>query len=366
MRYFATIFISLFISSLLNGQDKNESGTAPGDLALRIKSISFVKNNEYFSPVIEGYTLLGYFFQPVLLYSPSEKLTLSLGAHFLSYSGTGRFKAIRPVFSTRYRISERSRLILGTLSGSDCHKLFDPHFNSERLYNEYIEDGIQYIYKDGSFFSDTWISWENFIFKGDYAREIFTAGESFRYTSPTFGGAFQVEIPVQIQLKHFGGQISNYPERVETYFNLAAGLKINYDPEGRFPGKTALEYLFFKNNEFTGTNETGISGGNASWLRLHYYYKWLYAGLAYWKSDNFYAPNGNFIYSSLSDYNINTLIPSRSILTNTISINLSPESFLGIFVGLDLYYDTDRNRIDNSIALHLNFNKLIRLATLKQ
>ena len=58
---------------------------------------------------------------------------------------------------------------------------------------------------------DTWVSWENYIFKGDSTREIFTFGESFRYTSSPIADFVHFEVPVQLQLKHHGGQISNYP-----------------------------------------------------------------------------------------------------------------------------------------------------------
>lgn len=366
MRYFTLlqILITLFSNPAL-GQINAEPVTGPGDLSLDLKSISFIKNNEYFNPVIEGYTMLGYFIQPSIIYTASEKFYLRMGAHMLSYSGTGRFTDISPVFSAVYRISERSILTAGTFPGCYRHRLFDPHYNSERLYNMYSEDGLQYFFANGNFFSDTWISWENFIFRGDTDREIFTAGESFRYNSPEFAGSFQAEIPLQIQFKHYGGQVSNFPEHVETYFNLAAGLKLNYDPEFRFPGKAAVEYIFFKNNELTGTNVTGISGGNASWFRLHYYFKWLHAGIYYWRSEDFYAPNGNFIYSSVSDYETGVLIHSRSILTGTVSVSLTPESFLDLYLGIDTYYDTDRERLDNSIALHLNFSRVLKLATLK-
>ncbi len=224
MRYFTLlqILITLFSNPAL-GQINAEPVTGPGDLSLDLKSISFIKNNEYFNPVIEGYTMLGYFIQPSIIYTASEKFYLRMGAHMLSYSGTGRFTDISPVFSAVYRISERSILTAGTFPGCYRHRLFDPHYNSERLYNMYSEDGLQYFFANGNFFSDTWISWENFIFRGDTDREIFTAGESFRYNSPEFAGSFQAEIPLQIQFKHYGGQVSNFPEHVKRHLIRLAG-----------------------------------------------------------------------------------------------------------------------------------------------
>ena len=382
MRYLLTTFITLLFTSWnLFGQVGKETGTQDGELSLRIKSISFVKNNEYFNPIIEGYTLLGFFFQPELVYSPSGKITLRAGTHLLKYSGREKFSQVRPVFSASLNLSKKTTLTIGSLSGSDKHKLFDQLFNSERLYNDYLEDGVQLTTANNHFFNDTWVNWENFIFKGDSTQEIMTFGESFKYTSSTFSDFLQVEFPLQVQVKHFGGQISNYPEHIETFFNLATGVRINFDLAHKRYGQAGIEYLqFFNNqlnshtdianpqvinNESNGEFQHGIMHGYSYWLRLHYTYKGLYIGAAYWKSYNFLSPNGNNIYSSYSDYQANVVIPDRKIITNTINLTILPESYLELFLGLETYYDVALKRLDNSITLHLNFDKLIRLATLK-
>jgi hypothetical protein len=365
MRYPAILFLALLVNSCnIYGQVREDPGTQSGELSLRIKSISFFKNNEYFNPITEGYTLPGFFFQPELLYIPSRKVTLRAGAHLLNYSGTNKFSQIRPVFSTTLNFSEKTSLTIGTLSGSDKHKLFDPHFNSERLYDAYAEDGVQLTTAGDQFFNDTWINWENYIFKGDSTREVFTFGESFRYTSTPVADFMKFEFPLQIQFKHFGGQISNYPERVETYFNLSTGLRLNFDLAQKRYGNAGIEYLHFINKQFSGEPESGISQGYASWWRLHYTYKGLYIGAAYWKSQNFYAPNGNAIYSSVSDYQENVVVHGRRIITNYFYLTILPESSLELFLGLETYYDVDFKRVDSSLALHLNFEKLIKLATI--
>ena len=112
------------------------------------------------------------------------------------------------------------------------------------------EDGFQFTTDNDHFFNDTWLSWENYISKGDTTREIFTFGESFRYTIITFSRFIEFEIPVQIQFKHFGGQISNYPEHVETLFNMASGLRVNFAPAQNKYGKLGIEYLHFTINNF--------------------------------------------------------------------------------------------------------------------
>jgi hypothetical protein len=366
MRYpLIALFVLFFVIRNSFGQESGQTGTLPGELSLSIKSISFIKDNEYSLPVIEGYTLLGFFFQPELVYSPSPKVTLRAGTHLLNYSGTGKFAEVRPVFSTAFNISKKSILTIGSLSGSDKHRLFDPHFNTERLYNAYSEEGVQLTNLSNHFSYDTWISWENFIFKGDSTREIFTFGESFRYTSSKIADFIDIEVPVQIQFKHFGGQISNYHEQVETLFNMATGMRVNFDLAEKKYGVAGIEYIQFINNQLNGESPTGISHGKAAWWRLHYTYKTLYIGAAYWKSHNFYAPNGNTIYSSVSDYKPNFVVPERKIISNFFYFKLLPESYLELFLGLDTYYDLDLKRLDSAFTLHLSFARLISLATLK-
>ena len=362
----ASLCTFIIFANIISGQTSGEAKPIQGDLSLRIKSLNFIEDNEFFNPIVEGYTLLGFFFQPELVYTPNPKVSLRAGAHFLKYYGTEKFSQVRPVFSTTLFFSDKTSLTLGTLSGPDKHHFFDPHFYSERLYNEYIEDGIQLTHLDNRFFSDTWISWENFIFKGDSAREQFTMGESFRYTTAPVYDFIHIEVPVQLQLKHLGGQISDYPQQMESFINIAAGLRVNFDLGGKRYGQAGVEYLQFLNSLREGDTLYGISHGNASWLRLHYTYKTFRFETGYWSANNFYAPNGNPIYGSVSDYQPGVVIQKRRIINNSVSIRFLPVSSLELYFGIDLYYDIDLKRIDQAYTLHLNFDKLISLISSKR
>ncbi|MBA4321558.1 MAG: hypothetical protein C0408_01950, partial [Odoribacter sp.] len=247
----------------------------------------------------------------------------------------------------------------------DRHRMADPHFDSERLYTLYAEDGFQMVTESEHIFSDNWLSWENFIFKGDTTREVFTMGESFRYTSGKIGNAFKLEIPVQIQFKHYGGQISNYSQHLQTFFNVATGVRINCDIAGANFGTAGFEYLQFINKELIKRGLSGIKKGYASWFRFHYNYKAIYFGSYYWKSHDFYAPNGNPIYSSISTVKDGVVIHDRKIWTNSLYLTLRPLNYFEIYLGVDAYYDLKLKRIDPAMAIHMNFKKLIRLATLK-
>ena len=362
----ASLCILFIFINIISGQTIGEAKPVQGDLSLRIKSLNFIEDNEFFNPIVEGYTLLGFFFQPELVYMPNAKVSLRGGVHILKYYGHEKFSQIRPVFSTTLFFSDKTSLTLGTLSGPYKHHFFDPHFYSERLYNEYIEDGIQLTHIDNHIFTDTWISWENFIFKGDSVREQFTLGESFKYSSALVSDFIRIEVPVQLQLKHLGGQISDYPQQMESFINIAAGLRINFDLAGKRYGQAGIEYLQFLNSMREGDTLYGISQGNASWLRLHYTYKTFRFETGYWRAHNFYAPNGNPIYGSVSDYQPGVVIHDRRIINSSVSVRFLPVSYLELYFGIDLYYDIDLKRVDQAYTLHLNFDKLINLVSSKR
>ena len=386
MRFLVVLFTTfIFTSQILIAQISEEKVKQPGELSFRIKSISFFKDNEYSNSIsgsnfvlvsslpgfldlskwVEGYTLPGFFIRPELVYTPSRKITVRAGTHVLKYAGTKKFSQIKPVFSTSLNISDKTILTVGTLSGCENHLLSDPDFDKERLYTDNIEDGVQLTSKNDHLFSDTWINWENFIFKGDSTREIMSGGESFRYTSSAIAGFIHFVIPIQIQFKHFGGQISNYPESVETFYNFEAGLRVNFDLGQKRFGEAGIEYQQFFNTVIPGETSARIKSGNASWLKLHYTYKGLYFGAAYWKAHDFYAPEGNPLYASIIDYHSDYVIPERRVITNYLYLTLLPESYLELFFGLETYYDLCMKRMDSSITLHLKLDKLIRLVTLR-
>jgi hypothetical protein len=350
----------------LISQEKTGVSFSEGDLYLNFRNINFVKNNEYSNPITEGYTLIGYFIQPELVYCPAEKLTLRLGTHLLSYSGTNKLSLIKPLFSTSWNFSEHTIFTIGSLHGSDDHMMFDPHFNKERIYNAFSEDGLQLRTLTDHFFCDTWLSWENYIFKGDNEREIFTAGESFRYKTSDFAELIRFEFPLQIQFKHFGGQISDYQGHVETYVNIAAGARSIFDLDESRNGTIGLECLAFFGSCLTGNAASGIKNGYADWYNVFFSLRGLELKTGFWKSHDFYAPNGNFIFGSVSDHIDNLIISDRRLITGSINIKLPYKDFFEFYLGFDGYYDTDLRRFDNAMTLHLKLDNLIKIATIKK
>ena len=347
-------------------QEFSGNTVTEGDLYLNFKNISFVRNNEYSNPVTEGYTLIGWFIQPELVYRPAQKAELRLGAHLLRYPGTNGFSAAKPLFSTTWFFSEKTRFTLGSLPGSDTHRMFDPHFSIEKTYKAFSEDGLQFLTEGKRVFSDTWVSWENYIFRGDNEREIFTAGESFRYTPTDESSRIRFELPVQILFRHYGGQISDYTEPVETFMNLAAGVKVMTDAGSGKKVTAGLEGLAFYGNSMRDNAASGIKDGHALWAIMFCSFRHAELRAGYWKSENYYAPEGNSIFGSVSDHLGNVVVSPRNLITGSLNVRIPYNNLLEFFLGFDGWYDTGLKRFDNALTLHLRIDELVRLASVKR
>lgn len=382
MKPSAICTITIIIISFLNLSGQETDTIKYGKLSLGIKSISFIKNNEYFNPIsasqfvlpsslpqrvdkslwIEGYTLTGEFLQPELVYRTNSGITLKAGVHLLKYSGSDEFYSAKPLISASYDFSEKSSLTIGSFSSDDRHGMFDPVYDRERLYTENTEEGLLFTFRSYRVFNDTWIDWEKFIFRGDTTQEIFNFGESFKYSFDIIPDVLNAEIPVQIMFKHYGGQISDAPHSVETFFNMSAGLRMNYSIASKRYGEVGMEYLYFRNSVIPQRDNYALKHGSASWFRFHYNYKRIYFGTYYWKAEDFFAPSGNGIYASIFNFRSDYIVHTRKVLTSALHYTFLPEKFFELQFGAESYYDINDKRLDYSLLLHLSFNKLFILA----
>jgi len=396
MKLLFSAFLTILIFQFeLTGQTTDKPEKQKGDFYFALKTISFVRNKEYFNPAsqgplflgtmyqqnrlfwyegfgyfnpnIEGYTLLGNFLQPSVIYYPYSNLSIRAGVHILNYSGAGKISEIKPIISMKYSFSERTSLTLGTLEGCENRKLFDPIFDFESIYTKNSQNGFEFITDQNHFTSQTWLDWEHFIFAGDNEREVINFGESFKYSTDKILNDFEINVPVQYMIRHRGGQISNYTEKMETFMDLAAGININYDlnkVKKRYIGADLIHFIYYDNTPDAPI--LSFKQGRAEWLRLHYNSKNLLLEMAYFKSHNFYAPLGNLVYSSISGFTGRTLLPDRSLASCTMNLNILKMRYLELFLGVDFYYDMNIKELYNAVALHLKFNEAVKLFSLKK
>ncbi len=351
--------ISFSIVLLISGPI---AGIEPGDSTLKtpqvaklpslaVGGISFFHNSEFFNPYTQGATFPGSHLRTSLFWSPEESVSIAGGVDLRLWSGRNSTASVRPIFTVRLRLSESLKLSLGTLEGPDSHRLFDPIYRKEKLYTNFTEEGIRLLYEEERLWSDTWIDWEKIIFHGDRFREKFTFGQSLVFNTNSSGRSYQVLVPVQILARHWGGQISDFDERVKTHFNMATGANITFY---RDRADVSVESLLFGFYNSKPTEGIPLERGGALWVRGGIASGNFSGKAGLWVSDDFYAPRGNMMFSSISDYRPEVIRSDRTLLTANFDYRtLSAGGVVELYIGMDLYYDPVERNFNNAINLHI-------------
>ena len=66
-------------------------------------ALSYVKNNEYFNEIADGYTLFGYYLNPTVSYQPHQKVQIEAGVFVRKVFGNSGFKETEPTFTVQIK-----------------------------------------------------------------------------------------------------------------------------------------------------------------------------------------------------------------------------------------------------------------------
>ncbi len=313
------------------------------DLYFDIVGNNFFKNNEYESEFLQGYTLSGYSLQPTLEYYTNPDFRIMGGVNLLKYNGIGTFTQVIPIVSAHLKLTSNLQLIMGALKGGIQHEMLEPIFNSERQYSRPVENGAQFLYDSKHLKVDFWGDWEQFIFEGDTIPEKFSIGLNANYLVSSLVDQVKFTIPFQFLARHVGGEISNYTDEVQTYVNIATGVKMDAVLQGGFIKgvRSSVYYLGYKDAQNTGL--LGVTQGKALYAdcALKYKYGEFYTG--YFTGHNFMGVMGNGLFNAVSSGENYYYQPDRSVVLNKFS--LVKEFFHDLRFGLTLqsYYDVGNN-----------------------
>jgi hypothetical protein len=338
---------------------------AENNLYFRLENNNFVKNNEYFGNFIEGYTLMGYTFQPSLMYYAGSRLRLKAGVHVVQFSGMNEFTEVLPTFSIHTQLSNNLTLLMGGLKGDVHHKLIEPLFDPENQFTRPIENGFQFLYNSNKFWFDAWIDWEQFIFIGDTKPEKFTAGISSEFDLTKPESNFKITIPGQLIATHLGGQISNYTERMQSLANLATGVKLTYKVGDGFIRNIGLATYFATYHDLTGQSGWDFTGGDAIYPVAEVNYKYGSFMTGFWSAHNFLAPKGSAIFQSTSNYQQGFYTQDRNLITTKLSFTKTFMKQIKFSAMVETYYDAPASQFDYSYGLNLVFTPNFFISKIK-
>lgn len=336
-------------------------GDSEARLDFHVCTLSFIKNNEYFTPILEGHTLAGYQVHPLLAYTATENISTKLGFFIRRYWAERKlFSKIIPTFTLKYQ-DQSFKFLIGNIQGGINHFLISPLYDKERILRENPETGLQINYINKNTFLDIWLDWLMLLDKYNNTPEELVAGLSFEQRLIKTSWV-SVKVPLQLTLYHLGGQgipIKDFSLWMGTIganikFNISSnqflrsielnnyGLANAYIKQVRRPDK--LGYGFLNQIVF-----------NTKWFKLEG---------NYWNGYGFSSENlGHPIYQSISI--IDKEVKYREKHRQLILIHISYESWLAkdlkLIFHLDPYYDINKQVVEHEAGFYLNYKPSFKL-----
>lgn len=327
-----------------------------GKVQFKFSSLGYIRNNEYFNNIADGYTLFGYYINPKISYQPHEKVSVELGGFARKEFGNTGFMEIQPTFTVQIKQNDW-RFLFGNLEGNINHRMIEPMMSFERLVRAPLEHGAQVKYQktttlknsnisDETYF-DAWIDWQRSTGPGQTHQESFWNGLSF-YSPALLVKGFKVKALVQGSVYHIGGQNIQTLQPVRTLINTALGVRVQKD----FLTNQSL----VADNYYVSYFESPLKG-TGYYLNGYWQHPKFQVGISYWFGHFFYAPMGNDLFQTYSlKFNSNGYYePYRSILTLRLVKDWKVIDGLNISLRVEPHYDVQNGMFEHSEGLYVKY-----------
>ena len=326
-----------------------------GNVDINIDVSTYLRNNEYFSDYVEGYTLPGYTLQPTIAYFPTKNTSIEAGLRIMQYGGDDDKAHVFGVVRAQVLFTPDLRLTLGVLDGYASHDLPESIIDNEKNLNGRPETGVQLIYNNKkNIYAEAWVDWQHFIYHGDTVPERLMGGVGINYALLTDRNRFFLEIPIRLTANHVGGQINDYEEPMQSLSNGVAGLRLSRWSDGAVKEwQLDVRQLFF--HVMAGKELYPATNGTAFNIEYYLRIKYFDATFGYFGGHDFYATNGNPTFMNISNYK-NYYQKHRSIATAELNFNYQPSKAFRLYVGGKAYYDTDASQCDYYYGLGIIYN----------
>ncbi len=336
-------------------------------LDLKFEGASFFQNNEYFNSFTLGKTGIGVFILPELSFYFKKNLRIDAGIFLLKYSGKNKFTNIIPIFTIQYRPAPYLDIVLGSIYGTLNHQLAEPLFRYDRYYTNPVEYGMQFILHKPRIWSDIWLNWEHYVSTGDAGPEKLTGGTNTRINLIS-NKNLNIQIPFQTLVFHSGGQFENKSYSISTIINSLSGIKISLFPDNIFNVRISQLFLGYYGKSLPPEGVKGYIPFNKGWAgytKLRFNYKSYSFMTGYWHANNFFAPKGEFLFQSLSEYKPNFYVKERNLWTTKLWFHKQIGKNLKIEARFSTYYDLISHKMDISYGFYLILNQNLFLLKYK-
>ncbi len=338
-----------------------DNATAPqdGDLRLSLHAFTFFKDNEYFSRIVEGYTLYGTQLNPQLVYYPVKNLRLEGGIFLWKDFGNPVLRQVRPTFRATWTTG-RQQIILGNVRPNLAHNYIEPMLNFERVMLNPLEEGIQVRYNGTRLTVDQWVDWQRQQYRYSNFQEEVAGGLTSRYRLSRAGSRWHVAVPFQFTGTHHGGQIDTLDKPLQTVFNEALGLEARYRLAG--PTLQAVRFngyvLAYQDYSFT-RGQFPFRYGQGLYLNATLETRYVDAMLSYWQGHRFISSLGGDLYQGLSRSVSEPTYsePNRRLLLVRLMHDFRISDAAALTARVEPVFDLNTRSLDYSFAMYLNFRQ---------
>ncbi len=360
MKKVRILFLLLTVSSAVLAQLNNApfydrlqvSPEDSGRLYLGINAMGFSKDNEYFGSIIDGYTLYGYQLAPGFSYQFAPHWRIDAGAWLQKDFGNNNYTTIAPIFTIKHQKNNVST-IFGNLEGSLNHRLIEPLYDFERVLDKNrLEQGGQIVIDREKLFFDAWIDWQVMQYPGDTRQEELTGGISAEKKLPKIG-SWNLSVPLQVVVKHKGGQLDINPLPLTTLWNSAAGISATHGLFGFFRELRFSNYVvYYKDMSFT--KRQLFKDGSGIYLNMNLKTKrGLEAMVSYWRGHEFITIQGGKIYPSQGVYDATVIQPKMNMLMLRILYAAQVNETFSVSARIEPYYDFGFRQLQYAFGIYL-------------
>ncbi|MES2386787.1 MAG: hypothetical protein V4543_02195 [Bacteroidota bacterium] len=351
---------------------------AEGKLYLNIKDMGYMQNNEYFGTGLDGYTLFGNQFSPGLSYYARPNMRIDAGVFLRKDFGNNNFAQIQPTLSLTVKYDSLT-FIFGNLDGSLQHNLIQPMYNFEKVINNRLESGSQFLYKNRWFKGDLWVDWQATEYFGSNYHERIFGGLSVNaalINTPDWG----LDIPFQFTAYHNGGQIDTSSAQQFTQMSsaLGIGLEKRFGPGNWLKSIRTENYILGQNNNSLVIPHTWNNGGGL-YANLLLKTKWLSIMGSLWYGHQYMNLKGGFLYQSLGNMYSATgpyivegkqlsgaTLRNRNVIIIRLMRDFKIAEGITVTTRLEPVYQTDYAKWEYSYGVFVNFRTDFLLAALKK
>lgn len=359
--------IITLLSAGLNAQLDNSSLLYPNTLDtmrergvfVKVQNLNFLKNNEYYNPFADGYTLFGIQFNPQLGYQLSKYTSVEGGIFLSKDFGNPDFTLVQPSFTFRYR-KDDFKMLFGNIDGSLNHQLIEPVYNFEGVITHRQESGVQFVLNKRLYDFDVWVDWQNAIYNYSNEQEKIWGGVSANVLKLR-GEKVELKLPFQMTVYHEGGQIDTTKMGLTKNMNYAPGLVLSYYPSGgaiqRFvaDGRYVIRTNNYEDSVAHRSQGSGVMANIGFSTRKNFDVL-----LSYWYGDDFYNDMGGFLYSSRSRtvaYSSYYSERYRSLLILRLTKRITLPGRVALTLRAEPHYDLIKNIFEYSFGVYIRVDE---------